>query len=209
MDHLIWLLKWFYGQCDGDWEHGHGIEIKSVGIHYWALRISLDETELQDKLFQEIRISRSGTDVVHCYLKNMEFCAHCVYLHLSEALQIFHAWAEQNQNETRPDIAIEKQMNDKIDDFAWLLNWCYKQPAREDSLSPRIEMGTLDNPGWFLTIALQGSTIEKKTFEPVKIERSKDDWLRCFVRDEKFEGPCGPLNIPEVLQFFRDWVEHA
>jgi hypothetical protein len=32
-------------------------------------------------------------------------------------------------------------------------------------------------------------------------------WLFCFIKDGKFEGRCGPFNLPEALKIFRKWAE--
>ena len=64
-----------------------------------------------------------------------------------------------------------------------------------------------DNPGWYITINLEGTECEGKAFKDKIVERSEHDWFHCFIRDKKFEGPCAPLNLPEVLKIFHNWVK--
>lgn len=93
-DNLIWLLNWYYGQCDGDWEHGNGIQITTIDNPGWFLKIALDETELQDKKFQDISIDRYEHDWIRCYIENGIFKGVGGPLNLPEVLQIFREWAE-------------------------------------------------------------------------------------------------------------------
>lgn len=97
----------------------------------------------------------------------------------------------------------------KDDNLNWILNWFYKHCDGEWEHTNGIQIGTLDNPGWYLTISIKDTEYEKKEFEDVIVERSKDDWFHCFVREGKFEGPCGPFNLTEVLQIFRNWIENC
>jgi hypothetical protein len=55
-----------------------------------------------------------------------------------------------------------------------------------------ISVETLDNPGWHLRIDLADTPLDKKNFEPIKIEKSETDWFACKVSDHKFEGFGGP-----------------
>ena len=66
---------------------------------------------------------------------------------------------------------------------------------------------TLDNPGWSIAINLEDTELEDKNFQQIELEYSENNWLICFIKNNRFEGRCGPLNLPEVLQIFRDWAE--
>ena len=93
--------------------------------------------------------------------------------------------------------------------LVWLLNWFANQCDGDWEHGNGVHIGTLDNPGWYLTVSIIGLECEGKVFKEVIIERSNNDWLHCFVREGKFEGPCGLYNLPEVLQIFRDWAEES
>ena len=47
------LDDWFNTQCNGDWEHSHGIEIESVDNPGWMVTIDLRETH-SEKLSVEV-----------------------------------------------------------------------------------------------------------------------------------------------------------
>jgi hypothetical protein len=70
-----------------------------------------------------------------------------------------------------------------------------------------IRIATLDNPGWCLRINLADTELVNKPFQDVELDRSDDDWIRCFKENEKFEGAGGLFNLSQILQIFRDWFE--
>jgi hypothetical protein len=96
-DNLVWLLKWYQSQCDGDWEHGNGIKIETVDNPGWHLRISLEGTELEEKQFQEIGIDRSEHDWIRCFLKGTVFEGAGGPFNLPEVLKTFREWAEDGR----------------------------------------------------------------------------------------------------------------
>ena len=76
-----------------------------------------------------------------------------------------------------------------------------------------MKIDTLDNPGWSVTIDLDGTSLEEKKFSPVAygvekeaVERS-DDWIHCYVEGKKFVARGGPHKLDEILQIFLRWKE--
>ncbi len=61
---------------------------------------------------------------------------------------------------------------------------------------------TLDNPGWIVEINLNSTRSENVQFENIKIERSKNDWVHCSIKDNVFMGYGGPKNLQEILGIF-------
>lgn len=92
------------------------------------------------------------------------------------------------------------------DDFSWLMEWYHSHCDGDWEHSEGIKIGTLDNPGWFITVNLSETELQGKEFKTIIVERSETNWYHCFVRDNKFEGRCGPSNLPEVLKIFHDWA---
>jgi Immunity protein 53 len=58
-----------------------------------------------------------------------------------------------------------------------------------------VAIDTLDNPGWKVKIALRGTVGAGRMLERVRVDRSSADWLQYWVKDDKFEAACGPLNL--------------
>jgi hypothetical protein len=94
-------------------------------------------------------------------------------------------------------------------DFLWLLKWYHDHCNGDWEHGSSIHIDTLDNPGWSITINLQDTMLEHKKFQEIELEYSKDSWLFCFIKDGKFEGRCGPFNLPEALKIFREWAENC
>ncbi len=46
-DHWTWLSNWYQSQCDGDWEHQHGIKIETIDNPGWWVEIDLARTALE------------------------------------------------------------------------------------------------------------------------------------------------------------------
>jgi hypothetical protein len=67
-------------------------------------------------------------------------------------------------------------------------------------------ISTLDNPGWSVDFDLEATTLETRTFDGVRIERTDDDWVQCRVEGNIFQGRGGPRNLTELLTIFHDWA---
>jgi hypothetical protein len=57
------LQAWFSAQCNGEWEHDHGVSIESCDNPGWWVKISLIGTPLQDVAFTEVS---ENVDVARC-----------------------------------------------------------------------------------------------------------------------------------------------
>lgn len=95
-NYLFFILKWFHKQCDNDWEHMFGIKISTLDNSGWHIQISIEETELQDKIFQNINIERSKKEWLSCKVTDGHFEGFCGPFILNEVLQVFCDWAEKD-----------------------------------------------------------------------------------------------------------------
>lgn len=53
-DSLGALERWYASHCDGDWEHGAGVEITTLDNPGWSVKIDLQGTELECRTFETI-----------------------------------------------------------------------------------------------------------------------------------------------------------
>ncbi|MDJ0600941.1 MAG: immunity 53 family protein [Crocosphaera sp.] len=97
-DALIWLENWYTSQCDGDWEHTYGIDIKTLDNPGWLVIIDLLQTELENYKFDEVSIKRSNNDWIHCCLKNGKFQGAGSSFNLLEILNVFRDWVESKND---------------------------------------------------------------------------------------------------------------
>lgn len=93
-DDFVWLQKWFNSYCNGDWEHGSGIHLKSIDHKTWDLTIELLDTQLDNKNFNEVKEQYTETDWFHCYVKNYKFEARCSLSNVIKVLKIFREFSE-------------------------------------------------------------------------------------------------------------------
>ena len=93
---LDWLQHWYKSQCDGDWEHVHGIRIKTVDNPGRYVLINIEETECEGKPFSPIKYNlQNEIDWYYCILRDNNFVAGCSRDHLTKVLQIFREWVEK------------------------------------------------------------------------------------------------------------------
>lgn len=83
--------------------------------------------------------------------------------------------------------------------------WVERQCDGDWEHQSGVEITTLDNPGWSVSIDL-ASTPHAQTLQETKIERSPGDWIHCRRLGDKFVGYGGVRNLEEILAVFLDWV---
>jgi len=73
-----------------------------------------------------------------------------------------------------------------------------------------IAIGTLDNPGWSVTVDLDETPLADRPFAEVRDRYEHDaEWMRCWKEGTKFRVACGPPRLEEALNVFLEWAERA
>ncbi len=67
---LARLASWYVTQCNGDWEHQHGIKLVTLDNPGWHLAVDLVSTGLEDKHFEPVTRESNSTDWVHCRVQD-------------------------------------------------------------------------------------------------------------------------------------------
>ena len=93
MDEIVELCSWYFEHCDGEWEHDKRIRIQTLDNPGWSVHINLEDTELENRPFQELVLERSDSDWIYCGVRDKEFWAAGGPLNLQEMLRIFLDWA--------------------------------------------------------------------------------------------------------------------
>lgn len=91
------------------------------------------------------------------------------------------------------------------ENLTWIMKWYFQPGVMIDK--DDIEICTLDSPACRINLNLTKTKLIHKQFNEVSIDRTKEDWIYCYVETGKFQGTGGPLNLPEILQILRDWIE--
>lgn len=100
---IDWLMQWYLGHCDGNWEHSYGVAIGTLDNPGWTLKIDVKDTTLESRPFTRVahgepsddldEWSRTGSWWV-ADVKGGVFEAACGPLDLPAIISIFRKWAE-------------------------------------------------------------------------------------------------------------------
>ncbi|MFE1798632.1 immunity 53 family protein [Streptomyces sp. NPDC059517] len=88
----------------------------------------------------------------------------------------------------------------------WLQNWYAQQCDGDWEHEWGVKIGTLDNPGWTVSIDLEGTGLEARDHPRQDIDRAPQDWVSVWVAEKTFHAACGPGNLTEALTLFRTWA---
>lgn len=70
MDMIKWIEEWFLSQCNDDWEHGHGIEIRTLDNPGWTVKIGLSGTPFENLSIENTLVENSEDDWFAIEVKN-------------------------------------------------------------------------------------------------------------------------------------------
>jgi hypothetical protein len=73
MDILEWLQAWYLAQCNGEWEHVHGVTISTLDNPGWRVSISLIDTTARGPKMQPYVSDRGDDDWVRCEVRDGMF----------------------------------------------------------------------------------------------------------------------------------------
>ena len=96
-DSLEWLQAWYADQCDGDWEHSHGVVIATLDNPGWELVVNLEDTALANVSMDKVKRERARDDWVTCFIEKNYFKGYGGPQQLGEIISVFRAWAETNE----------------------------------------------------------------------------------------------------------------
>lgn len=96
-----------------------------------------------------------------------------------------------------------------MNQIKWLEKWYKQQCDQEWEHSYGVEIGTLDNPGWYVHIDLMETKYENLVMDKVQYDHGEDDWIVCEIVDCTFKGvgDCSKLDV--ILQIFRELIEQC
>lgn len=95
-----------------------------------------------------------------------------------------------------------------MDVLDWLERWYEAQCDGdwEHGFGPQIS--TIDNPGWSLTVDLDGTDCNGRILEAIEHNYDHEtEWRKCWTEGNEFHGVGGPRQLRAILETFRAWVE--
>jgi hypothetical protein len=96
MSILNWLEEWYESNCDGDWEHAFGVEIRTLDNPGWRVRLCLIDTIYEGIIFRDIKIEREDNDWVYCRKKDGNIDCAGGTKNLIEMLTLIKKWMGEN-----------------------------------------------------------------------------------------------------------------
>lgn len=94
-----------------------------------------------------------------------------------------------------------------LEGLGWLQDWFAAQCNGEWEHSRGVDIGTLDNPGWYISINLVGTDLQQADRELVEMYDSDDDWAVSRIREGNFEGFGDPKKLGYLLDQFRQLMD--
>ena len=114
--------------------------------------------------------------------------------------------------QTKQDIRIARKMwsrilksekgFDRVTSIQKLEQWYAKQCDGTWEHQRGIVIDTLDNPGWSVTIDLDGTDLEGIQMEPISSDNGEHDWRYCKIEGGKFIGHGDSLKLEVILEVF-------
>ncbi|HTV16438.1 MAG TPA: immunity 53 family protein [Acidobacteriaceae bacterium] len=89
----------------------------------------------------------------------------------------------------------------------WLEAWYQQQCDGDWENRAGIRLESLCQPGWRLTISLEGTSAENASPNRLRFDTSGEEWLDCTISGERFEGAGDPRRLEQIIGVFRKWVE--
>jgi hypothetical protein len=95
------LMSWYEGQCDGMWEHQHGVQIDTLDNPGWAVKISLVGTSLEHVPFAGARDVSHDVDWINRRVTSGRFEGFGGRRKLDAIIGMFLKWANAQPPTTR------------------------------------------------------------------------------------------------------------
>ena len=87
-----------------------------------------------------------------------------------------------------------------------LVVWFQSQCDGDWEHGDGIVIESMDNPGWWIKIAVEGTELDEKEFSPVTVRRTEADWISAARVQGIVDIQCGSGNLEEAVALFCDWA---
>jgi hypothetical protein len=110
MTALSELQEWYLSQCNGDWEHTHGVEIGTLDNPGWSFVVELSGSSLEGQTFAPVAHGEVGGSIEDnqdwyvCEVKDRKFQAYGGPRKLDDMIRVFLRWVDS----CRPNTSFER-----------------------------------------------------------------------------------------------------
>ena len=94
-----------------------------------------------------------------------------------------------------------------MDNLEWLQNWYQQNCDGGWEHSYGVEIGTLDNPGWYVNIDLKDTQYADLQRPKLSQDRGENDWFNCSIVDGVFKGVGDSLKLNKIIQTLKEWIQ--
>jgi hypothetical protein len=188
------LQQWYLARCDGEWEHGYGVRIATWedDVPGWTIEINVPPQDIG--LIDHDDGDQGRASWTH---SEVRFNGSAGPLGLTHVLDQFL---------DRFGLSSGEDSTGSVDsvDAIGALQALYA--AAPDAL--RIEINTLDNPGWCLHVVPTASTAGVEAFSHMhESDKDEHDWHYVKWEAPNFEAAAGPLHLESIIRKFLSLAE--
>lgn len=94
-----------------------------------------------------------------------------------------------------------------MNSILWLEKWYQNNCDSSWEHSYGIEIGTLDNPGWYVKIDLRETDYVYSKSKELNQDLADDNWVKCSIANGTFTGFGDCMKLETIIQIFREWIE--
>ena len=88
----------------------------------------------------------------------------------------------------------------------WLEDWLSSFGKAPEG-GVRLGICTLDNPGYMITLNLEGTNLENTPYPGIPYSENNGCWIRCTREGNHFVGYSSPEGLIKCIAEFRRWAE--
>lgn len=89
----------------------------------------------------------------------------------------------------------------------WLQEWYLRHCNGNWEHQNGINIYTVDNPGWSISINLRGTSLEGVEIAYSLNEISETEWEGYLISNNIFKGGCSPTRLNNIIEVFKNIVE--
>jgi|GEM_PF-6717187 len=89
----------------------------------------------------------------------------------------------------------------------WLERLTYQNFQENSWKAKHILITTIDNPGWGVTIDLQGD-FSSINLPLADVTNSENAWYYCTIKENNFEGDGGLFNLEDIFYIFKQFINY-
>lgn len=89
-----------------------------------------------------------------------------------------------------------------MNQIKWLQDWYSQNCINKWEHFHGVEIGTLDNPGWYVNIDLRETKYQNLGMEKIEREMREDDWIVCEIVNGVFRGFGDNRKLEEIFNIF-------